>query len=275
MSQLMMDRRARIAARKERLEAEKADDQFRAVMPPDDGLKRESKQESHGDDAANRLLKKLSPKQPANGRQHPKRAALDKATLVGGSKRQGRKKRKGKKCVGLDGPASRGLRFPDKKETTEQHRNLKKIMVGYIRRLTVKQFSAFTDETLAGVLGISDRQVRNVRSEIKKPGRRHEDLEMTMEVLHGMQSGLIAGVLGTPHNEESRAIFSVVHNTGRWLADGKPAGVHGSDAGLFDMFKASFEIDYELWKRESQPWPYKKDGSDRKTSSKNGTRQIA
>jgi hypothetical protein len=274
----MTDRDERLAIRKERLEAKldnQADDRFRAPMPTDDiktpgDLKRESKQDSHGDHAANKLLRKLKPKPPGNGRQNPKRAALDKATTVGGFKRRGRQRRGAKKCTSFAGPASFGLRFPDRPETTEQHREFEKIVVGYGRRVTVKQFSSFTDKTLGGILGLSDRQVRNIRNQIKRPGRHHEDLELTLEVLQGMQSSRIAGVLGTPHTEESRALFAVIHNTDRGVAI-----MSGYEQGSFDMFKAAFDIDYELWREERQPWPFKKNGSDRKKSSKSGSRRTA
>jgi hypothetical protein len=281
----MTDRSERLAIRKERREAKKsrldasldnqADDRFRAEMPPDDikaaeDMARESCLDSHSDHAADKILKKLNPKPPAKGRQNPKRAALDKATLVGGFKRRGRKRRGGKKCEALDGPASRGLRFPDKPETPEQHRELKKIAVGYVQRLMVKQFGGFTDETLAKALGVSDRQVRNIRSQVKKPGRHHEDLELTLEILQGMQSGRIAGVLGTPHTEESRELFSIIHATGRRNVEMDPEHVRS-----FDMLKSVFEIDYRPWKEEVHPWPFRKDGSDRKKSSGNGTRRTA
>jgi hypothetical protein len=262
MSQLLMDR-------KERAEAEKADDSFRAMMPPDEDLKRESCLDSHSDHAANRLLKKLNPKPPGNGRQHHKRVALDKATLVGGCKRRGRKSRKGKKVGALDGPASRGLRFPDKPETPEQHRELEKIVVGYGRRLTVKQLGDFTDKTLAGILGLCDRQVRNIRSQIKKPGRHPEDLELALEVLQGMQSGRIAGVLGTDHTEETRALFAIISNTGRRTVE-----MDADHVRSFDMLKAAFDIDYRPWKKEEKRWVFTKNGSDRKRSLKNGTRQT-
>lgn len=278
----MTDREERITKRKERLEAKQvcieakfdkqADDRFRAEMPPDDieDMERESTLATHSDHAADRFLRKINPKPPAKGRQHAKRAALDKAGFRGGFKRLKGKRRKGKKCVGLDGPASRGLRFPDKPETPEQHRELKKIMVGYIRQKTAKQFGEFTDETLSRVFGLCDRQVRNIRNQIKRPGRYHEDLELTLEVLQGMQCGRISGVLGTPHTDETRAFFAIIHNTSRRFAD-----MIADHVRSFDMFKASFDIDYKLWKKERSPWPFTKNGSDRKKSSKGGTWRTA
>jgi hypothetical protein len=300
----MNDRDERSARRKEQREEKKARDEarsdkqtdgrFRAAMPTadivsaddlerescleshsdhateEDYRKQEAKSESASDAAANRILRKLNPKPPANGRQHAKRSALDQSTLVGGCKRRGRKVRKGKKVGALDGPASRGLRFPEKAETSEQRRELKKIAVGYLRRLTVKQFGAFTDETLSKVLGLGDRQIRNIRSEVRKPGRYPEDLELTLEVLQGMQSGRIAGVLGTDHTEETRALFSIISNTGRRTVE-----MNADHVRSFDMLKAAFDIDYRIWTKEVKPWPFKKDGSSRQKSSKNGTRQTA
>jgi hypothetical protein len=85
-----------------------------------------------------------------------------------------------------------------------------------------------------------------------------------------MQSTRIAGVLGTPHTDESRALFAIIHNTGRRLDD-----MDAADVPAFDMLKAAFDIDYSLWKEERKPWPFKKDGSDRNKSSKSGSRRTA
>jgi hypothetical protein len=168
----------------------------------------------------------------------------------------------------MDAAASFGYRFPSDPATPAQQREWQKIISGYVRRIALKQHQEFNVATLASAIGLQPRQTQTLLKEVQDPGRDDETLELAKEILHGMLTGKIAGVLGTEHNDETRAVFKLVR-----LACG--ADVGPEDAREFSILMSAFNVDYEPWKLERQPWHYKLNGEPRARKSRGtGSKQT-
>ena len=170
----------------------------------------------------------------------------------------------------LEGGASRGLRLPSDPESPAQAREWRKVISSYVRRVTLKTFQQFENKTLASAIGLADRQTQTLLNQVRDPSRGSEDLELAKEILQGMQSNRIAGVLGTDRTDESRAVFSIVFNVRcEWER------MTAEDTRAFTMLKAAFDLDYYAWRDEREAWPFRLDGTDRiKKLRGNGSAQI-
>jgi hypothetical protein len=194
-------------------------------------------------------------------RQHPSRAAQDKATPRGG-RRRGRGKgsklatNRGRDCRNPVAKWTNGFRFPDTTATDAQSRELRKIIVDFLRRMTLHRYSGFGAETLAEAVGLSERRTADLVKEVRLPGR-DETAELAKTVLQSMLSGRIAGVLGTPHTKDTRELF-------RLISVVVEREVDQPDANAFRMLKAAFDVDYLIWIKELSPWPYKLDGQPKR-----------
>jgi hypothetical protein len=194
-------------------------------------------------------------------RQHPSRATQDKATPRGG-RRRGRGR--GKSLATSRGPDCRnpvakwtnGFRFPDATATDAQSRELRKIIVDYLRRMSLHRFSGFGTETLAEAVGLAERRTADLVKEVSQP-RRDETVEMAKTVLQSMLAGRIAGVLGNKPTKDTRELFKLISVVAEREVD-QPS------ANAFRMLKAAFDVDYLIWIRERSEWPFKSDGQPRR-----------
>ena len=138
----------------------------------------------------------------------------------------------------------------------DQERNLRLLIVQHVRREVISRYRDLAVPTLAAAIGCGERKVQQLLREIRKPNRR-ESVEFAAEIMRAMLLRRIAGVLGTRHTDEIRVVFRMVRDVSE--AEARSVG-YESD---FREWKASFDIDYDLWKEERKPWPYASNGKSR------------
>jgi hypothetical protein len=103
-----------------------------------------------------------------------------------------------------------GYRFPQDRATPTQMHALRRLMRDYIRTIAVKRFSNISVDLLGDVFGLEDRQAKTVVARARNLEIRAE-ADFVLQVLRGMHTGEIAGVLGTTKNMNTRYFFRLVY----------------------------------------------------------------
>jgi len=105
---------------------------------------------------------------------------------------------------------SRGFRFPTDPPTASQLKALRQIAIDMVRRQSFRRFQGLSAETIAESFNLG----RTKAHELAKQARAPESPEATaiLEILHGMMSEKLAGVLGHPHTADNRFLFGIVND---------------------------------------------------------------
>ena len=172
------------------------------------------------------------------------RAAYDRASGRGGNARQrirgGLQNRKsGVVCLPLEAAGTLGFRFSAEPQTDAQKASLDKIVIDYVRTKLFRQFARLEDKALAKATGLSERRIFDLK---RAANVEYVDVdhELVKNVLLGMATETLAGVLGTPHTEQNRWLFAILNSIS------VRSDCERDDAAI-QKWMASFRIDFRQW----------------------------
>jgi hypothetical protein len=144
------------------------------------------------------------------------KSARQNEQLVGGQRRRragaslSRTGRTPPKAIPYEAAVSRGYRFPEVPATPKQLNALKRLMLDYLRTHIAKEFPELTTELLGEFMGLSERQAKTVIKDARAVDG-SALAKLVIELLYGMHTGDVAGILGTPKRQDIRYFFRAVY----------------------------------------------------------------
>ncbi len=137
--------------------------------------------------------------------------------------------------------------FPREPATKKQIQALRARAIEYVRDAIARRFDDAPVEFIGECLGLRERQAMTVVGRLRNRSGSAE-ANLVIDILHGMQTGKIAGVLGTTHDSFTRWLFSVIRNfDGDTYWDELPEAARPDDLSLLRMLHFSFCEDYREW----------------------------
>jgi len=124
------------------------------------------------------------------------------------------------KAIPADAAITHGYQFPTEPATAKQAAALRRMMVDFMRNHFAVRFGDVSVELLAEGFGLQARRAKDVVARARGLGCSSE-ADFVCRVLHGMHTGEIAGVLGTPKGLDTRYFFRLVYD--------HQCGLSGSD----------------------------------------------
>jgi hypothetical protein len=103
-----------------------------------------------------------------------------------------------------------GYLFPSTPATPKQIAYLRRLMRDHLRNTLVCQYPEVSVDLLGDVMGLADRQAQTVVSKARNLDGTAE-ANLVLIVLHGMHTGELAGVRGTPKNMDTRWLFRTIY----------------------------------------------------------------
>ena len=112
-----------------------------------------------------------------------------------------------------------------------------------VRAKFFRKFASLEAKTLAKATKLSERRIfdlsRSTNAEIVDPDR-----ELALDVLIGMATRRLAGLLGTPYTEQNKCLFSGINDTLRLELVEVDQQV---DKDKLRKWSASLRLDYRQW----------------------------
>jgi hypothetical protein len=141
-----------------------------------------------------------------------------------------------------DAALSCGLRFSTDPATPSQERNLAKIVKTYLQAKHAYDYRDYGADAISVSLGVSESAAEKLLCLVRDPDYLPFPL-MAVDVLHGMFSGKIAGVLGTRKTKTTTALFASIFYDFSEYEFNRP-----TDRDFFQRAYAAFRIDFNEWR---------------------------